>query len=335
VQRYLVLVALVALVALGACAKESTPAKWESLETAYAASFLGVWGSSTTDVWVSGADARDLGDGLGPAVFHYDGSAWTRLDTGLRKVDLWWVFGFENGPVFFGGSGGTLLRYQNGTFEKLTTPGVSIVFGIWGNSPTDVWMVGGQFAATGFVWHFDGSTVRDVPIPTELSMSAVWKVAGLAGNDIWMSCSFGAVLHWDGQNLVRENVGGSNELLFSIGATSQTVVAVGSNQTNGRLYERVAGAWMDKTINPTDPPWRGVSATASGVYAVGENATVAHRTDSGWSSETAVGTVESFHADWVDPDGGLWGVGGKFNRIPPTDGMILHKGTTSIAPLGL
>src|SRR5688572_26141358 len=50
-----------------------------------ATAFLSLWMSSNQDVFIAGAD-----DGTGPAVVHYDGSAWSRLETGTTD-DLWWV----------------------------------------------------------------------------------------------------------------------------------------------------------------------------------------------------------------------------------------------------
>ena len=42
-----------------------------------------------------------------------------RADPGQAQGDLWWVFGFEGGPVYMGGTGGTILRYapQDGSFS--------------------------------------------------------------------------------------------------------------------------------------------------------------------------------------------------------------------------
>jgi len=128
---------------------------------------------------------------------------------------------------------------------------------------------------------------------------------------------------------------GTDESLFSIGATANVVVAVGGNVTNGRIYERVGTAWSNKTINPSDPPWRGVAASEGGVFAVGQEGHVAERTSDGWVPEIPPGVVDSFHAAWVDPQGDVWAVGGKFDRIPPIDGIISRKGTTMVAPVGM
>src|SRR5689334_14672875 len=152
---------------LGACGDDggSTGPAWGVVSEGLPAALLSVWSASATDVWVVGGDPRN---NTGPIVQHYDGTAWTKLDTGQRNVDLWWVTGFAGGPVFMSGSNGTILRYQNGAFEKMTTPGASIVFGMWGASPTDVWAVGGNLGggSGGFAWRFDGNTwtvFADVP----------------------------------------------------------------------------------------------------------------------------------------------------------------------------
>jgi hypothetical protein len=327
--------ALLALVVIG-CGSDPAPARWEILQEVYAASFLGVWGSSERDVWIVGGDARDTGgDGLGPVVLQYDGTTWKRHDTGLRRIDLWWVFGFQGGPIFLGGSNGTVLRYQDGVFTTLPTPSTGIVFGIWGSSPTDLWFVGGQFAANGFAWHFDGTTFTPATLPSDLTTSAVWKVAGTSANNVWMSASLGAVLHWDGQSLTRENVGNVDENLFSIGVRSNLVVAVGGNITNGQIYERVGTTWTKQTFQSSNPPWRGVAVTEDAVYAVGQEAHVAQRGSSGWTEDVAEDAFDSFHAAWIDPKNALWAVGGKFDRIPPIDGIIAYKGTSSITPVGL
>ena len=55
-----------------------------------AAALFAVHGTSAKDVWMVGAD-----DGDGPLVIRFDGSAWQRLDTGVRG-DLWWVRAFDD-----------------------------------------------------------------------------------------------------------------------------------------------------------------------------------------------------------------------------------------------
>src|SRR5690242_12399074 len=98
---------LVAALAVAACG--GTPGRpWTVVAKDQPAALLSTWSSSPTDVWAVGGDP---GDGTGPIVEHYDGKTWTKLDSGQRNIDLWWVKGFAGGPVFMTGSGGTILRY--------------------------------------------------------------------------------------------------------------------------------------------------------------------------------------------------------------------------------
>src|SRR3954462_10261866 len=113
--------------------------RWEVVERNLPGALLSVWGASADDVWTVGGD---VGDGKGPMVLHWDGSTFHRLETG-QSGDLWWVYGFAGGPIFMGGAGGHILKYENGAFTPMKTPGTDVVFGIWGSSPTDLWAVGG------------------------------------------------------------------------------------------------------------------------------------------------------------------------------------------------
>jgi len=125
---FLVLLGLLSLVGCSdePPASENVPQDWAWVAHSQAAALLGVHGTSENDVWLSGAD-----DGRGPVVLHWNGRDWSRAETGVR-ADLWWVHATSGGPVFFGGSDATVLRYEQGKFERLTTPGLGkyTIYGI-------------------------------------------------------------------------------------------------------------------------------------------------------------------------------------------------------------
>ena len=136
---------------------------------------LSVSGRSRSDVWAVGADR-----GRGPAVLHYDGTAWTELSTGQRG-DLWWVHAFENGPVLLAGGNATILRYEDGVFTRMRTPGLArhTVYGLWGASPDDVYAVGSVSGQSGFIWHYDGTQWSEVALPYgELPRTADGDIPG-------------------------------------------------------------------------------------------------------------------------------------------------------------
>lgn len=295
---------------------------WEVIGQDQPAALLSVWGTATDDVWAVGGDP---GDDTGPLVLHYDGSAWTRLDSGQRGLDLWWVFGFEGGPVFMSGAGGTILRYQDGAFEELETPGASIVFGMWGSSPDDVWAVGGNNGGgSGFVWRFDGSAWSDVELPEELSgTDTVWKVDGIAADDVWMSATAAKTLHWNGTSLDFEAIPGTDASFTSIGGNAERFIAVGG-QFDGAIYENAGDGWESALASGAEL-LTGVAVSDDAAYAVGRFGAVLRRESDGWTAEP-LSTEENLHAAWIDPDGGIWAVGGQFESSPTTSGVMIHKG---------
>lgn len=291
------------------------------------AALLSVWGTSASDVWIAGGRGELAG---APAILHLDGTTWRRIDSGQHGIDLWWVFGFAGGDTFFTGSGGTILRYRGGAFEKLTTPRSGIIFGLWGAAPDDLWAVGSGDDGHGIVWRYDGAAWRDAEITPSEIPPLVLKVHGQRADDVWISCAGGAALHWDGAALTRMPTGTTSSL-FSIVTTPDVVVAVGGYAGLGEILENDGTGWTElPSLIPV--AWRGAAAGADQVYAVGTSGAAARRTAAGWSLLDRPPTQLDFHAAWVDPDGGLWGVGGKFDTVPLTqEGFLAYYGVATPA----
>jgi hypothetical protein len=299
---------------------------WQAVERNLPGALLSVWGSSADDVWVVGGDA---GDGQGPTVLHWDGTAFHRLATG-QTGDLWWVFGFAGGPIFMGGAGGHILKYDNGTFTLMTTPGTDVVFGIWGSSPTDLWAVGGAMggAQGAFAWRSSGGDWTVAPgFPQDLATTdALWKVYGRGANDVWMVGTAGKVVHWDGSALTPSSTG-VGESLFTVHADAQRFVTVGGFGT-GIILENEGAGWVDRSPKAAQP-LVGVCLGPKDGYAVGQYGSVYHRDDSGWAAEdTGILLDESLHSVWIDPSGGVWAAGGQVLTTPLVRGVLLHKGNT-------
>lgn len=331
--RFLLAFLLGALTAGCGSEEPEAAAPWQLVHESLPGALLSVWGTSPSDVWAVGTDASD---GKGPTVLHFDGAAWTQLETG-EVGDLWWVFGFDAGPVYLGGAGGMILRYEDGAFTRMTTPGRGVVFGLWGAAPNDMWAVGGEAggAQGAFAWRLAGDTWSAAPeFPTELAAtSSLWKVYGQGSDDVWMVGTGGRTLHWDGTTL-DASFTGIAESLFTVHASSERFATVGGFGT-GLLLERSTGAdassaWVDASPEGA-PSLIGVCLTEpDGGYAVGEFGYVASRRSSGWQTETTGFELElgirSLHSVWVDPSGGVWTVGGQI-RVPPlVDGVMLHRG---------
>lgn len=316
---------------------------WQIVHEGAAGALLSVWGTSARDVWVVGADALD---GSGPVVLHLDGDVWQRVPTGLAQGDLWWVFGFEGGPVYMGGTGGTILRYQpgpgdgpaDGSFTVMPTPGLGTVFGIWGATPDDVWAVGGDSeSAGGFAWRLrsSGAWEAEPSVPADVAMgSAIWKIYGTSTSDAWAVGSNGDSLHWDGTAFTPGDTGVGSSL-FTVHAYDGRYAAVGGS-ASGFIVEFDGTAWSNATPDPAPMGLSGVTLGPAGSgVAVGLFGAVYVRDGSGWQPEDLgdLATRQNLHGSWIDDEGGLWVAGGQTLSPPFNDGILLHRGTA--VPVGV
>jgi hypothetical protein len=296
---------------------------------------LSVAGRAGDDVYAVGADP-DLG--FGPLVLHYDGTAWNRLDTSATG-DLWWISVAPiDGAFYLAGEGGLILQYDLAaeTFTRHTTPGDELLFGIWGAAANDLWAVGGDLDDEdrgGVIWRFDGSTwtaqdlsgVRPEGIPT------LFKVWGRAADDVYAVGRLGVILHFDG-TAWSQVPSGSIRPLFTVHGDATRTAAVGGF-VDGVILEQ-GGAAFANVARPGTPQMNGVFFPARGApIAVGVETAVAARAAGGWEvQETGLSEQfprpRDFHATWIDPEGGIWAVGGELVEL--TDGVLVYAGARTI-----
>lgn len=317
----------VAIATLG-CSEEADPdpkprfrVVFEQLDEA----LVSVWGRSAEDMFAVGSD---LGEGKGPLVLHYDGSAWKRLSTG-SSGDLWWVFGFSSGPVLMGGADGRILRWQNGAFSTDTTPSTVTVFGIWGSSESDVWAVGGSGSNGAFAWRYDGAAWNDVPLPSGVRENAsLFKVWGRGPDDVWLVGSNGTTLHYDGSAVTKVE-SGTVRPLFTVHDDGQRFTAVGG-AGDGVIIENDGSGWKDATPSDAEQPvlrLSGVCTSAPASFAAGDFGSMFERRDGAWQRvELGIEVFDDFHATFIDASGGVWAVGGQVQSFPLTDGLMIHSG---------
>ncbi len=296
---------------------------------------LSVGGTAADDVWAVGADR-----GHGPLVLHFDGAAWSRIETGTRG-DLWWIAPVAGGPTYLAGKDATILRHDGAAFTRMTTPGLAAhtIYGLYAAAADDVWAVGSVAGRGGFVWRYDGAAWRDVPVPPELpSVDDVgdavgfFKVWGDAQGRPWVVGGRGVAMRWDGAAFVLVPTP-ATDTLFTVHGAGGLMIAVGG-ATAGAIVERSGdGAFVDRT--PAGAGLiQGLWVTGDGeAWASGARGAVFHRgAGGGWkASPTGLGLgVESLHATWVDPDGGVWAVGGNVITARLDSGAIIYRGVPTI-----
>jgi hypothetical protein len=326
--------------ALSGCGSDQKPVSDEPLPSQWAwvahspdAALLGVHGTSDHDVWLTGAD-----DGQGPVVLHWDGKDWERRPTGVRG-DLWWANATVEGPVFFGGSDALVLRYDEGKFERLSTPGLGkhTVYGIWALNPQDVYLVGAAAGRNGFIWHYDGESMREVALPDDLPLDphhdapGLFKVWAGSASDVWVVGAHGVVLRGNADAGFQLVQSGGEEILFTVNGRGKQVAIVGGTGM-GKLLELDQHDQPQSLLDHTPdaaPLLQGVSVTLGGyVWAVGAGGSIYR----GKEGQFAVvdpglpfGAAESLHAVWTDSEGGVWAVGGDVLTPELDQGLALHS----------
>lgn len=313
-------------------------ARWKVALRSPEAALLSVHGTSAVDVWMVGADA-----GEGPLVLHWDGFELRRENTAGLGADLWWVQALPGGVVFMAGSGGSVLEWREGSFRRLETPlATAVVFGVWAASERDVYAVGSVDGSAGFVWHFDGDAWLDVPLPggvpldPEGATPGLFKVWGSSPEDVWVVGDRGLVLRGNAAAGFALVDSGVTERLFTVHGAADRVVMVGGS-SNALALEASGDGALTAITPPGAGLLQGVSLSAAGdLWTVGLGGGVfSLPAGSQQWNETFVEPVQSLHAVWADPLGGVWAVGGNVLVSELDGGLVLHLGLNPSEPLAL
>lgn len=300
------------------------------------AAFLSVAGTSSDDVWVVGAQP---GPNQSSVLLHYDGANWQEVDSG-QPHDMWWVHPFKDGPTFVSGAGATVLRIEDGVVERTPTPVFfgNTVYGVWGQTPDDMWAVGGFAGRDGFAWRYDGTTWENVILPDDLPRTdrdeapALFKVWGRGHDDVWMVGGRGTVLHWDGDAITRVEVD-TQEQLFTVSGTDDEVAIVGGSDTGVLMVGGVDGFVEDTP--PGAPLLQAVTYNEDGVLlTAGADGFSAARVRGEWEALDLGLTPQpqSIHAMWAN-DGVIWAAGGKVLSPMLNEGvMCASEALTAWAP---
>jgi len=168
--------------------------------------------------------------------------------------------------------------------------------------------------------------------PAELvDTSAMWKIYGRSADDAWIVGTNGKTVRWDGSTLTQVSAG-IGESLFTVHADAERFTAVGGFGT-GLILENTDGTW--KSVGPQGTPgFVGVATTSDSGFAVGQDGAVFSRGAEGWTEEELGFNVdETFHSVWIDPDDGVWVVGGQVQTLPLVDGIVLYSGSETLGEL--
>jgi len=287
--------------------------RWsEAFDSAQVGALSGVWGSGPSDVYMVGGDATTA------EIWHYDGSAWTE-DTTAPPTDLLvWVFGFGPDDVWAVGEQGAVLHKTAAGWEQLDPDTDQPLWGVWGTSSSDLWIVGGDANGTApTLLHYDGADFTPFtldPAQNDREAVALFKVWGIDGRTFAVGQK-GLIIEFDGTDWVQMSAGpeANDDFVSLWGTSANNIVAVG-----GRAAARVSAfdgtAWT--TTSPDGiPGLNAVSmgaddqAVVGGIY--GWVGTFAPSTDT-LTAENVVDSSSDVHAIWFDGVDTYYGVAGHF-----------------------
>lgn len=289
----------------------------------------GVSGTGPGDVYLVGGGEAE-GGGTSGVIWHFDGDTWTE-DPSLPDVPLLvWAHAFADDDVWVVGEEGTVLRGSFGAWEQVESGTEEPLWGVWGETSSDLWIVGGEPGSGGEPTVLRGTNGTLAPVTLdqtgfERPATALLKVWGIDGRTFSVGTG-GLIVEWDGTDWVEMPTGPlANDDFVSLWGTSAShIVAVGG-RSSARIATFDGTAWT--TIAPTG---------IAGLNAVtmGPDGTAIIGGENGWvgtfDPEVGEPVAEDFielstgvHALWFDGDATTYGAAARF--ASPYTGAAIQR----------
>jgi photosystem II stability/assembly factor-like uncharacterized protein len=298
------------------CGPGNSDPQWEKAFDAEPVGWLlNVSGPSGDDLYAVGG-TPDQG-----AIMHFDGEGWSPLDTGLDYPLLNWVHPFAEDDIVMVGNEGTVIRLDGQSWSKQPTPTDQDLWGVWGASPDDLWAVGGNGRQEGqaTILRYDGSSWSEVQVPDleRANVFAFFKVWGTSADNLWIVGQRGAILHWDGNELVPQGSGTGKDMISLWGTGPDHVVAVGG-RSNGIAAVWDGSSWTSQELvcdEQSGIPAPGINGVWMGdpdtAHLVGvEGVAVELDPNTFECSQQFLPTDKDLHAVFGDDEGRMTAVGG-------------------------
>ncbi len=284
----------------------------------------GVWGSGPDDVWmVGGTDSEG-------EIYHFDGDAWTEMEPPAGTPLLVWVYGFGPNDVFSVGLNGAVVHYDGTAWTALDSGTTEDLWGVFGFSNDDLWIVGGfaDITPDPVILHYDGSTFEPYALTAEeneRSATTMFKIWGYDQDSLFMVGQRGQINHWTGTNWEYSGAGpnADQDFVSLWGTSADNIVAVGG-RGNGRIATWDGSAWT--TLQP--PAIGGLNGVTmldpNTAIVGGINGYVASfDVATGELTPESAPTTIDVHALWHDGAGTTYGVAGRF--LAPFGGTALKR----------
>jgi len=234
----------------------------------------GIWGSSTTDLYVVG---------VAGTILHYNGNLWRKQDSGTNHNMLRGIWGSSSTDIYAVGSGMTIM-HSNGSTWMVQKTGTPYIFqSIWGSSGTDVFAVGSDLHGTDvLIYHYDGLNWKSQLSGATLSkfLGSVW---GTSSTDVYAVGEF--VLHYDGKFWKKKSTLGV-QYFDNVWAANSTDVYV---LANDKLLHNEGKGWNIVDIGATRPKCSIWGSDSSNVFVLTNppKGSFFHYNGSSWSKQAS------------------------------------------------
>jgi len=276
---------------------------WEIQKSGTTAQLQGLWGSSSSDVFLVGSQGT---------ILHYNGDKWSPMNSGTSE-HLMAVCGRGPDDVYAVGTHGILLHYDGTRWSTLHQAYNWTLYDVW-TAPGCAVYTSGVLG----VWMYDGQSWVDLAGPTE-----AWALFGFTGRlhpALYEDEPF-HLFATDGSDLYFYHEGEWTRGRGVVSTTAYDVWGFSAGELfvvcyDGSIWENVDGSFIE-AARPITRAMRGVHGRSlNDVYAVGSLGTIAHFDGSEWKNMDTP-TEKALVSVWVSPNGHAFAVG--------YQGIILHR----------
>ncbi len=242
-------------------------------------------------------------------VYRFEAGAWDAVPTGVVPT-VYGMWGASPQDLWLVGEDGLVVHYNGASWTEQPAPAGDTLYAIWGFDDATAYAVG----ASGRIVHFDGTAWSEVaPSPSSTVLRGVW---GPSPDDVWV-VGQGVVAHYDGSAWQAPPPSFTlppGNLYAVHGVDSAHAWMVGASGTIFAWSEQWS-KWVPQESG-TKAQLEGVWAVNSDdVWAVGAQGTVLHYDGTAWSLVDAP-TSQDLHAVWARGADDVWAVG--------SGGVVLH-----------
>ena len=255
-----------------------TAGEWESVNT-----------GTTRELWDCGAVNENLAFAIDDhaTLIKYESGVCTSVRYPYA-ADFRSLCAISETEAIIGGGGGITYIYDGTEITKINSPCGSVIFAIWGISPSDFWAAG----FTGKMCHYNGSEWdKQIDFGTD---APFMKMRGTASDNIYAICDTGQLYHYDGTDWTE--IHDFAQTLRDIEILSEDEIYVLTLE--GQIYRLVNGEW--KLYGEQKNSWTfGMAVNGYGdIWTIGQDFTIdharmnRHALMSGGSSATSSATLE-------------------------------------------